>query len=751
MDPRSWERTADYILDMNAGSTNDRGEKVGGIRVSNCATEDPAAATLLIEQVQAMNTRSKNDKTYHLVFSFPPGETPALDVLNQIEDELCASIGYADHQRISAVHVDTDHLHVHVAINKVHPTGFQNIEPYFDKRRLMETCERLEVEHGLQRTNHGIRDHQHERPDRDAIRLGPEQRPDDRDSRFRRYLRESHNLQITDRPEAETLNGLRNLSSSHLVRTASGATVLLPGDARSGVQRSGEERADGVRRARNGPGANDGAAGGIGRAAKGVESFSGIETLATYVSREIAPSLREAKTWQQVHDTLAEHGLSIKPRGAGLVIGDDGIPLWVRASQCSRDLSMKRMTDRLGPFEAPTGAADNEPKRDRQKSYTQRPVHQHPSSAQLFAQYQRERQEKQLARKQGMAIVRKQDADYYARLGSWRANQRLATRTVKGTARKLLQLSIRNQAAAAKQKHKAEMKKRREQLYNRTTMPNWADWLIQQAEGGNEDALAVLRSRAAKEERIRGDLMTAEKAEQARDRVLAALKPSARRDGAVTYRTIDGGMVIDRRTQVQAQKATTGAAFVALTLAAERFTGQPLIVEGTDQFRSEVAKLAALHKVAVTFADPVMEKARQEAMAEQKERPEAGQSAPKGEAAQPEQGAGKAGSVVEWIESRNKARDKISTKHYQGDDKISTIHYHRLWQSPDAGSFSYEGRRKMKDGSEVLLLKGKAEGELLVKPVSSRVAAKASKWKIGSRVEIDARGRFIDKSRAMER
>ena len=54
----------------------------------------------------------------------------------------------------------------------------------------------------------------------------------------------------------------------------------------------------------------------------------------------------------------------------------------------------------------------------------------------------------------------------------------------------------------------------------------------------------------------------------------------------------------------------------------------------------------------------------------------------------------------------------------------------------------------MQDGSEVLLLK-RGE-EMLVKDASPAVAAKASKWKIGRRVQLDARGRFIDNTRATE-
>ena len=133
-DPATWARTADYVLD-----TAHEGKKVGTVRVTNCVSEDPAMVVAEIKATQARNTRSKTDKTYHLVISFPPGERPEAGVLRYIEEQLCTSIGFQEHQRISAVHTDTDHLHVHVAINKVHPKSFSNIEPYFDFKRLMQT------------------------------------------------------------------------------------------------------------------------------------------------------------------------------------------------------------------------------------------------------------------------------------------------------------------------------------------------------------------------------------------------------------------------------------------------------------------------------------------------------------------------------------------------------------------------------------------------------------------------------------
>ena len=736
VDPRSWSRTADYILDSQT-EMNERGEKVGGVRVTNCGTDDPAAATLLIQATQAINTRSKGDKTYHLVFSFPPGEQPSLPMLNAIEDELCASIGFADHQRISAVHIDTDHLHVHVAINKVHPIGFQNIEPHYDKRRLMKACARLEVQHGLQQTNHGIGDRQHEK--RERIRLGPQPRSDERDTRFRRYLRESYDLPLGQRPEAKTLNGLRNLSGCRLAHATPRASMLLPDHARAGLQRPGEKLTDGMRWTGDGHRA-DGRQHGrtIGADVAAVEAESGIETLASYVVQHVASPMREAKNWQNVHDALATHGLEIKPRGAGLVIGDGGIPLWVRASQCGRDLAYKALTDRLGPFVPSIVKAGQEgTKEGVRQAYVPRPVQQHPSTAQLFAQYQRERQATFAARKKGIAQLREEQAAHGAQLKTWQRTQRALTRiSTTGAARKLMAATLKSTANAARQKQRIVMQERRQRLHKELATSSWADWLARQAEQGNVEALAVLRSRSEQQQKLQGDLLTAQHAERAKAIVFKALKPHARRDGSVMYHTIDGGMVIDRARHVQAQTATTGAALVALSLAAEKFSDQPLIVEGTDEFKRDVARLAALHKINVTFADPAMESVRNPSKDGQAQAatPSAITTVKSGEAVK---GNDNSDAVDIWIESRNTT-----------GDKVSSINYHRRWQASDVGAATYQGRRRMDDGSEVLLLK--RGDEMLVKPASAQLAAKASAWKVGRAVQVDARGRFLGTARTIE-
>src|SRR5208337_2370052 len=141
-------RMADYIL----GAEKSR---AANVRFSNCVSTEAELALREILATQAMNKRAKGDRTYHLVISFPPGERPALSQLDDIELVLCERIGLGGHQRLSATHLDTGHLHLHVAINKIHPESFRCAEPYYDKRRLMQTCVELEAKHGLIRTAHG--------------------------------------------------------------------------------------------------------------------------------------------------------------------------------------------------------------------------------------------------------------------------------------------------------------------------------------------------------------------------------------------------------------------------------------------------------------------------------------------------------------------------------------------------------------------------------------------------------------------
>lgn len=149
---------ASYISD-----SQHKNERVDSVTITNCHASFMVAssdvdrlrhAIIEVTNTQKKNTRAESDKTYHLLVSFRAGERPADQTLHAIEARLCEGLGYADHQRVSAVHTDTDNLHIHIAINKIHPARYTLHDPYYGHKTLAKCCESLEQKYGLEIDNH---------------------------------------------------------------------------------------------------------------------------------------------------------------------------------------------------------------------------------------------------------------------------------------------------------------------------------------------------------------------------------------------------------------------------------------------------------------------------------------------------------------------------------------------------------------------------------------------------------------------
>ena len=143
---------ADLVRYITA--TQGKAQRVGQVVLTNCKSDNAQDAAIEVRLTQQENTRSGADKTYHLVVSFRTGEQSSAAVLRAIEQRLCEGLGFGEHQRVSASHHDTDNLHVHIAINKVHPTRHTVHAPYYDHMTLGKLCGELETTFGLQADNH---------------------------------------------------------------------------------------------------------------------------------------------------------------------------------------------------------------------------------------------------------------------------------------------------------------------------------------------------------------------------------------------------------------------------------------------------------------------------------------------------------------------------------------------------------------------------------------------------------------------
>jgi hypothetical protein len=123
--------------------------------------DDLELACALVEAVQAQNTRAGSKRTYHLVISLHP-EDRRLErgELQQVVDKLVDSLGFSEHQYIAVRHDDTDHEHIHVAINKIHPETFRIHSPAWDHQKLFTGARTLERELGLRPLRSRTRDRQ---------------------------------------------------------------------------------------------------------------------------------------------------------------------------------------------------------------------------------------------------------------------------------------------------------------------------------------------------------------------------------------------------------------------------------------------------------------------------------------------------------------------------------------------------------------------------------------------------------------
>lgn len=130
-------------------------DRVEWVRITNCNLSDSLKAAIReIDATQTMNARMKADPNYHLLVSFPPGEIPAREQIEDIEDTLVAGLGLSGHQRLSALHADKAHLHLHVAINLIDPETYRAAGVWKDYEKLQQMAVQLEIKHGLERTDH---------------------------------------------------------------------------------------------------------------------------------------------------------------------------------------------------------------------------------------------------------------------------------------------------------------------------------------------------------------------------------------------------------------------------------------------------------------------------------------------------------------------------------------------------------------------------------------------------------------------
>lgn len=528
-------------------NSQEKQERVGEIRLTNFQNETLEWAVAEALAVQQCNQRAEGDKTYHLLISFAPGEQPSAEVLRDIEDRMCAAIGFGEHQRVSAVHHDTDNLHIHIAINKIHPERHTIHEPYRDYKVRSDMCAVLEREHGLQLTN------------------------------------------------------------------------------QKGRKRGSENGADDM------------------------EQHAGIESLLGWIKRECADQLTQAHTWNDLHEVMRKNGLELQERGNGLVI-TDGRGVGVKASSVSRNLSKPSLEKRLGAFEGDTkkkasakrgpglhnrkappvvavggkpppmrkgrlstlsqlGAIEGEPG----KRYEGRPIHSAGSTAttELYARYKAEQGIKVHARATAWGAAKnRKDKAVEAAKGTGRL-KRAAIKMLSGPGvnKKLLYALVSKALHSEIQKANTQYLAERQSIHGEFSKRAWADWLQAKATEGDQQALKALRARKPAKPRA-GDTV-AGSGPARRSSPMPLKVDSVTKDGTVIHR-FAGSAIRDDGEALQVARGSNRAGLEAVLRMAVHRYGQNIAVNGSDEFKEKIARVAATSNLNITFNDAALEARRQE-------------------------------------------------------------------------------------------------------------------------------------------
>lgn len=621
---RSLVKTYCYIVDVKNRSALqgvDAGTKVGDIRFTNLASQDLDMALIEMEALQAINTRSKSDKNYHLIISFPIHEKPDAQILENIEHDLCASIGFSEHQRVSATHNDTDHLHLHILINKVHPETYNNIEPFYDYKTLMAECEVIEAKYGLTKTNH---------TSKNQTQASSQEIFNDEQSLIS-FVNENLKEKMKG---ATSWQGMHELLADHdLIIAKRGAGLVVKNSEGIAIKASSIAREFSFKKLTDHLGefeefnhehrdrpADTAASLGNNRAS-GAGTDLGNAGISVTGNGHGRAGGRDAfgafRMDEQGHRSLTNGQASLDTvrslSGGDMVRQQSGSEMLLSGDEI-RDIQQKRAEQ----FARLRWTRNRMGRNAAGLSYQN---HKQPLASKqgspLYSSYLVDRKNRQIMQRQIRATLQAESAKFYQQLQHWHEarSQIIKKSKLRSTERKLEWKKLANERQAFIQQFK------KKQAQQRETIPKLLDWpqfLKQQALKGDELAVESLRKRAKDKFKLYDNqiLGLPEKTF-----IYHSLKPEVRKNGSIVYQLRDGGSIVDREADLQVEQITQPAAFLALTMAKDKFGARPLEINGSDDFKNALIEAAVEHRLNVTFANQDMEKLRTRKMGELAKKP----------------------------------------------------------------------------------------------------------------------------------
>lgn len=267
--PKVWQigDLVDYIRNPQKVNAHEKIAHAGSRNFLSSTHNGQKAEMIALAQESVRS----NMPVAHWIFSWRETEQPTCEQVEELVDTFLERMGLTEHQAVYALHHNTEHFHVHIAVNRTHPDTLKVVQPHkgFDIEVAHQIVALVEHKQGWLSTENA----------RYTVLENGEV------TRARRAQK------IQPRPQAQDFERATGEKSA---------------------QRIAQERGHGI--------------------------------------------IKNATSWPELHQQLAEKGLRFEKKGSGAIIFVGEIA--VKASSVDRAFGMSKLCKRLGDF-VPAPAAEN--------------------------------------------------------------------------------------------------------------------------------------------------------------------------------------------------------------------------------------------------------------------------------------------------------------------------------------------------------------------------------------------------------
>ena len=130
------------------GKRGDNPERVEWTTTRGLPTDDPNLVAVLMDATASQNRRVEKP-AYHVSISLDRGESLDRAGFERVADRTLRDLGLHQHQALIVAHNDTEHLHIHLMVNRVHPEHGRAWHNSHDFARIERSLRQQERELGL--------------------------------------------------------------------------------------------------------------------------------------------------------------------------------------------------------------------------------------------------------------------------------------------------------------------------------------------------------------------------------------------------------------------------------------------------------------------------------------------------------------------------------------------------------------------------------------------------------------------------